>query len=303
MVEIICEKTGLKFEAENRRRKVHPVVQGWCTTAYEEGWYQEANNAIYGNRARNVEKQQFKTIEQFVTYFETLREQVLKQKEETEKARQKQERDAKEVRRQRSITNDLLRGRGYTWKKFQNDEEDQDMFGAPEYDWTLYSPDGRVVSVKEAMQELAFQNVSFAKEWLAERNIAEEIPTIEKKRKDEQTKSDAVAVKQSENEKYQQEVIAELLLNGFSPEDAQREAVRMSQPHSFQDRVRLSDSVQLDEDDEVAFVLDSDIRYGVTIGDDWRGIDYMLRLHNFLVDHHAQLLEASRRNEKRRERE
>jgi hypothetical protein len=40
----------------------------------------------------------------------------------------------------------------------------------PTHDWQLFSSDNRAVSVKQAMQELAAQDIKFAKEWLEERS-------------------------------------------------------------------------------------------------------------------------------------
>ena len=61
MITMICEKTGIPFEAQNKRRKSHPIVMSWLSKAYEEGWYQEANDAIYGSSVRYIEKQTLST--------------------------------------------------------------------------------------------------------------------------------------------------------------------------------------------------------------------------------------------------
>lgn len=48
----------------------------------------------------------------------------------------------------------LLKRHGYRWHKM--DEEDWDMFGPipGSMDWVLYSPDGREVTVKQALEEI-----------------------------------------------------------------------------------------------------------------------------------------------------
>lgn len=174
MVTIICEKTGIEFEAPNRRRKCHPVVQGWFATAY--------NDAVYGNHARYIDKQTFENIEQFVAYFQKLQQeglQEVKRREEEADAQRKRDKEAQEARRQRHITNDLLRGRGYKWSDLGfKDEEDADFTNFNEvsygHDWQLFSPDNRAVTVRQAMNELASQDVHFAKKWLEGHPVKEQ---------------------------------------------------------------------------------------------------------------------------------
>jgi|SRR5579885_138916 len=174
-VTIICEKTGISFEAENRRRKSHPVVMAWLETAYKEGWYEQANTAIYGSRY--VEKQKFETIEQFVAYFQDLQKNALHAKHEAIDAEIQRKREAEEAKRQRHMLNRFLNDHGYFWKKFENDEEDQDFFGAPAFEWYLRSEKdgGKSTTVKDAMIAIAKRTGDeFAHNWLSERGI--EIP-------------------------------------------------------------------------------------------------------------------------------
>jgi hypothetical protein len=290
MIKMICEKTGIEFEAENRRRKSHPVVQAWLAQAYEEGWYQQANDAIYGSSARSVEKQTFTTIEQFVAYFEQLRASALQEKQTRETADSQQKREREEARRQRHITNSLLSGRGYTWKKYTNDEEDIDMLGMPAVEWDLRSPDNRIVSVQEAMQELAYQDVKFAHEWLAAHNIAEQVPAIEKKRKAQEVERAEYTEEQID---YQQEAIPAFIEAGLTPEDAEREAKRLSFPHApWEDNIRL-EPVRL-PDTDAALVINGDFRYGVVIGDEWCGINEIMKRYP-----NVDLSEYAERNRKR----
>ncbi len=69
--------------------------------------------------------------------------------------RLRREREEKEVRRNRAILNSTLKARGYKWMNVGfRSEEDADAFD-PNLpvgdDWQLVSPDGKVVSVQEAL--------------------------------------------------------------------------------------------------------------------------------------------------------
>ncbi len=298
MITVICEKTGIPFEAENRRRKSHPVVQGWIQKAYDEGWYPQANDAIYGNSARFVEKQSFETIEQFVTYFTQLQKDSIQANTERERFDAQSKRDAAEVKRQRHITNDLLRGRGYGWKRFENDEEDIDMFGAPEVEYTLYSPDHRPVSVKEAMQELAYQDVEFAHKWLASRNIAEEVKRQEEATKKQQTQSEEEQ-REQERKQYKQEIKDMLLSHALTEEVAEAEAERLSRPHTpSEDKVVLA-SATLSDDEDAQISICGEGLYFVHIGEHTYTVAEMLAFHKLLSAHHDQLVQYAQKNAER----
>jgi len=293
MVTVTCEKTGIQFEAATKRTKNHPTIMAILNEANRYGWYSQALEAIKQGREAG-----YTTIEQFQVAL-TEAEAAYKEQRAVLIHKQVQEqREAKEARRQRYVTNELLRGRGYTWRKFENDEEDQDFFGAPEYEWTLYSPDNRPVSVQEAMQELAYQDVKFAKEWLADRNIVEEVPAIEKKRQAEQEEQQQERQFTQEQIAYQQEAIPALLEAGLSQEQAEQEAKRFSLPHSpLEDQVVIGSTICLSDGREVVPVINSDFRYGLLEGTTWWGIDeILLKCPDILV--RKMLLEYSDRNKR-----
>jgi hypothetical protein len=277
MITMICEKTGIPFEAENRRRKSHPVVQSWMQKAYEEGWYQQANDAIYGNSARFVEKQTFETIEQFVAYFTQLQKDSVQANNAREITESQRKRDEAESRRRRHITTSLLRGRGYTWQRGYSDSDiENDIWngeGEPTGAWELVSPDHRTVSVKEAMFELAFyEDAKFAHEWLASRGIAEELPDIEAKRQEE-----AAVEYTDEQIAYQQEAIPAFIEAGHSPELAEEQAIRLSLPHSpWEDFVLLSEPELLSDGRHAILVINGDLRYGALVSDEWYGLDELI---------------------------
>ncbi len=283
-ITIICEKTGIPFEAENRRRKSHPVVMSWLEKAYQEGWYQQANDVIYGNSVRFVEKQTFETIEQFVAYFENLQKISTQSKRESDAAESQSKRDAAEVKRQRYITSDLLRGRGYNWQRGYSDSDiENDIWngeGEPTGAWELVSPDHRTVSVKQAMLELAFyENAKFAHEWLASRDIPEIAPAIELQRRTEALKAEQVqkVVYTDEQIAYQQEAIPAFMEAGHSPELAEKEAIRLSLPHNpWEGFVFLSEPEPMPDGRHAILVINGDLRYGALVSDEWYGLDELI---------------------------
>jgi hypothetical protein len=311
MPTVKCDKTGIEFETQ-RPRKVnyHPQVQAWLEVANKEGWYGPANNAIYGNDAAGIPKQKFDTIEVFNAYFTDLQARSLQENQQRASERRQSEQEIKDAKRERHITNDLLRGRGYKWHDLGfKDEEEADAFdiNAPVGpDWRLYfEPENReVLTVQEAMQELAFQNVTFAKDWLAQRHIEEVIPTIEIKRREEA----AIALnKQIERERreqdgsrYKEQLKRELIdVLHFTEERAEQEAERMNRPHTAsEDRIPFAQAhINLpDDDDSVRFTIGGERIYLVGIGSHSYTPREIVRLYDFLHFHHDLLLLMQERN-------
>lgn len=183
MVTVICEKTGIEFEAATKRTKNHPIIMAWVNDAAKDGWYNTALETI-----RKCRQDGATTLEQFVTALRQAETTFKEQSNAAYAAKIERERQQKEAKRQRYITNSFLREHGYRWVNLGfEDEEEADAFGliGPQYEhligkyWQLFSPDDRAVSVQEAMQELASQSQKFAREWLAERNIPENMPVKE----------------------------------------------------------------------------------------------------------------------------
>lgn len=61
MVKVICEKTGVEFEAATRRTKNHPQIMAWLSDASREGWYGKALDVLKKGR-----EQHLTTIEAFL---------------------------------------------------------------------------------------------------------------------------------------------------------------------------------------------------------------------------------------------
>lgn len=289
-----CEKTGIEFEAASKRTKNHPTIMGILSDAYRDGWHSDALAAIKNGRAAG-----FTSIEQFVTAMREAEEQYKLRTNAAYAAESQRKREAEEIRRQRHVTNSLLRSRGYEWQRGYSDSDiENDIWngeGEATGAWELVSPDHRTVSMKEAMLELAFyEDAKFAHDWLASRGIAEAVPAIEVKRREDAAKAEqAQAVVYTDAQlEYQQEAIPHFIAAGMLPEIAEREAKRLSNCTPGTDFARLA-PVRL-AGAEGAIAINSDFRYGVIIDDEWFGIEEMM--HRY-PDHRALLVEYARKNE------
>jgi hypothetical protein len=278
-----CEKTGLEFEATSKRVRNHPTIMAMLSDAYRDGWHFDAMEAIKSGRNAG-----YTTIEQFVSALNDAKEQYKLRTNAIYAAEMQRKREAEEVRRQRHVTNSLLRSRGYEWQRGYSDSDiENDIWngeGEATGAWELVSPDHRDVSVKEAMFELAFyEDAKFAHDWLAYRGIPEIAPAIELKRREEALKLEAAATQAQvvtytdEQIAYQQEAIPAFIEAGHSPELAEKEAKRLSLPHDpWQDFVPLSEPEVLPDGRHATLVISGDLRYGALVSDEWYGIDELL---------------------------
>jgi hypothetical protein len=168
MVKIICEKTGIEFEAASKRTKNHPQIMVVVNEANRDGWYTQCLTALKAGREAG-----FTTLGEFIELLDETRKAAREQRDMQIGTFMDRKRAAQEARRQRFILNDFLRENGYHWSDLAMDPEDVDNSFTghlPTHDWQLFSSDNRAVSVKQAMQELAAQDIKFAKEWLEERS-------------------------------------------------------------------------------------------------------------------------------------
>ncbi|SRR6266700_1168480 len=197
MVKVICEKTGIEFEAATKRTKNHPSIMMILNDANKYGWYADALEALKSGR-----KSGFSMIEQFVSALRNAEEQYKEQTNAVYAAQNRERKAVEEAKRQREIRNSLLRDRGYEWTDlgYAPDEEiDNSFLGRlPEHDWHLKAPDGKLVSLKDAMIALAREDVKYAVKWLADRNI--EMPVEEPTIKEVAVISDFSEITEKGNE-------------------------------------------------------------------------------------------------------
>lgn len=144
MAKVICQYTGIEFEAKSPRAKNHPAVTAWLERANKMNAYGGVLDTITNARANGA-----KTIEEFevaINAFYAQRDtnQKIYAQEKTEAARKIEEQKAA-----RKARNKYLNDHGYTWSKFQRMDEDEQ--GAS---WHLNAPDGIEVSVVQALDEI-----------------------------------------------------------------------------------------------------------------------------------------------------
>lgn len=114
-------------------------------------------------------------LNEIIAYVHSGENEMLRQRQAEADAKRRRERDRKYERNDREATNAILRQHGYRWRK--EDEESLDAFGARAFQdlygnashvWLLIAPDGREVSIKQAMQEIADRGNVAAQRWLEE---------------------------------------------------------------------------------------------------------------------------------------
>lgn len=142
MVKIVCQHSGIEFEAATARTKQHPLVAALKKQSDKDGTYRAMNDAL--DSVRKVGG--YATIEEYVQRVNDAMHGV-----PTAKAQARAYVDQRdEADRTRREQNAQLRAAGYVWHKYEAEHD------APEagYEWELRSPDGRVVTVSQALDEI-----------------------------------------------------------------------------------------------------------------------------------------------------
>lgn len=162
MTTVTCQHSGLEFESKSGRAKNHPALDSLLKDAYKRGVYGETMDALKAVRAAGG----YETAEQYLARVNDIlagkvserrarQEAQLRAEQEAEKAR-------KEAKRQREAQNAFLRQHGYTWHKYAVGSEEDTFPGGyaagigefDHYEWYLESPDGREVTVEQALDEI-----------------------------------------------------------------------------------------------------------------------------------------------------
>jgi len=151
MVTVICQHSGIEFEADSKRTKQHPLIARIKQQASKDGTYREMDAALVAVSRDGG----YASIEEYVTCVRdmvagvpTLKTRVrVAQLERDEEARQSRERHRRE--------NEVLKANGYQWSK----EASYDYIGGhdddPRYQWILRDPAGTEISTSQALDEIA----------------------------------------------------------------------------------------------------------------------------------------------------
>ena len=199
MVTIKCSESGIEFEAKTKRTKQHPLIAQLKADANKKGNYRDVNNALAQVRKAGG----YTTIEEFMSLIEAnlqalrdadnaraIKAKALRIKEEEADEKRKVEREARNAK---------LKANGYIWRREAIGTEDaHGTFGSygagvgelSHYEWFLFSPEGNIVTVERAMEEI---------ERGAETVKQEE---IEAEKEAQRIKSEKEAQKQAEEKKF-----------------------------------------------------------------------------------------------------
>jgi hypothetical protein len=174
MVTVICDKTGIKFEAASRRQKNHPRVSSllnWAANTGKPGAYAVALSLFAECKAEGMTDLAaiLEWVKEGVSEFNAASSEAEWQRKQQHK---EDERQRRARYKERQYTNGILREGGYRWVNFGfESEEDADFtnFNAVTIgpDWHLYHGD-REVTIRQAMQEMAESGNVRAKLWLEE---------------------------------------------------------------------------------------------------------------------------------------
>jgi hypothetical protein len=146
MVTIICSESKLEFEAETRRTKQHPRIANLKSQADKNGNYREVNAALAEARKRGG----YTTIDEFMA----LVQQIVTEKQEQARAmhdriaasRRREEEMNAQIKAEREARKAKIKAAGYKWLK--DDYEEGNVR------WDLFSPDGRIVTEQQALDEI-----------------------------------------------------------------------------------------------------------------------------------------------------
>lgn len=155
MIIIKCDKTGIEFEASSKRQKNHPLISRLLNEAASDKHNGNAYSVALAACAE-VKKLGGMTIDEAVTL---INRRLSGNSEDNDAARQaeaqrkREEAARREVRHnERKARNAFLREHGYQWSKEYADFDEFEE-GEPS-EWVLRAPNGRVVDVAQALDEI-----------------------------------------------------------------------------------------------------------------------------------------------------
>lgn len=179
-VIIKCQHSGIEFEAASRRTKQHPAVAELKNRANKDGTYRQMNEALDAVRKEGG----YETIDEYINLVKQQMNGVESYKARQLRFRAEREAARDEIRQRRQKQNAILREHGYTWhaEYVDRDAPALEMRDEGKY-FYLTAPDGRIVTVEQAMAEIEL-GAEIVQAWDAA--IAEDKRREEAKRQAEQ---------------------------------------------------------------------------------------------------------------------
>lgn len=191
MVKVICQHSGIEFEASTSRTKQHPLVADLKAEANKRGTYREVNEAMDAVKKAGG----YTTAEEYIQMVKAHISNKAQQAKEVAQRRAERFAQAEaEAKAKKQAEDALLKEHGYEMKKVVEQINDD---GQGEYDlvdrWYLHSPDGRRVSRNEALDEIKRGAEVVKAEREAAQKAQEEKAAAEKAQKEAAQISDAEA--------------------------------------------------------------------------------------------------------------
>lgn len=148
MVTVTCQHSNIKFEASSTRTKQHPLVADLKAWGNKTGKYAQVQNALDAVAKSGG----YSTIGE---YMDLVNQHMSGQRAAADRHAAARREEAETARRQREELNALLKANGYTWHV---EIVDRDACALETRDegkyFYLTSPDGREVSVSQALDEI-----------------------------------------------------------------------------------------------------------------------------------------------------
>lgn len=148
MVKVICQETGIEFEAPTKRTKQHPAVAALKAAAHRDGNYGAAMSAIKAVR----ESGKSTTVKDFIAAVKMLMSSEIDSRHTEKQAAINAAAAAKDARQSQNAE---LRAYGFKWLKSELGDGTDWLGDSGEFQWELYSPEGRRVTIAEALSEIA----------------------------------------------------------------------------------------------------------------------------------------------------
>lgn len=167
MVRVVCKESGIEFEADSKRTQQHPLVAAIKQDGNKNGTYRQVNEALTKVRKEGG----YTTIDEYISRVRAIVDGVPSAKANALAEQYSRDQEFKARQQKREENNATLSANGYRWNKYTDWDTDQDA-------WALIAPDGRTVTVSQALEEIE-RGIEIVK---AERAAKEETAYIEAQR-------------------------------------------------------------------------------------------------------------------------